>query len=117
MKTLASQWLAGRAAAPGMLGCGIADPAGVCICHCTDETDCSSEKLQQILQEVAAANQWLAVDGVLPQAQTWVFAQGKIRSVRRPDGWNLVLVVRADAAAAQTLEVLAAEFTALQPGN
>ena len=117
MKTTANQWLAGRAGAPGLLGCGITGPEDVWICQCPDETACSSGKLQQILQQVAAANELLAVDGQLPPAHTWVFAEGKIRSVRRPDGWNLVIVVRADAAAAQSLEVLAAEFTALQPGN
>ena len=52
-----------------------------------------------------------------PRWITWVFEQGKIRSVERPDGWLLGLVVRADSNAAQSLDLFSAEFLAFPPGN
>jgi len=117
MKTLTSEWLAGRATAPGLLGCGIGEPNGDWLCQCADAAGCPTEKLEQIIPQLTEAGQWLASDDRPPQSHTWTFAEGKIRAVTRPDGWTLVAVTRADAAAAQTLDALTAEFLALGTAN
>jgi len=117
MKTLASQWLAGRAASAGMLGCGIGEPGDGWFCQCVDKVNCPPEKLENIIRQLEDINKLLVADSLSPQSHTWVFAQGKIRAVTRPDGWILVAVTRADATATRTLEVLSAEFLALQPGS
>jgi hypothetical protein len=117
MKTLASQWLSGHAAAVGMLGCGVNEPGGVWLCQSADKTDCPPEMLKDILGQFEGVNNLLAASGNPSSSHTWIFARGKIRSVTRSDGWTLVIVARADAAGSRTLDVLASEFLALQPGN
>ena len=117
MNTLVSQWLTGRATLAGMLGGGVGEPGGGWFCQSVDKTNCPPEKLENIIRQIGTVNQLLAADGLSPHSHTWVFAQGKIRSVTRPDGWTLVVVTRADAAATRTLNVLASEFLALEPAG
>ena len=117
MKTIATQWLSGHTTAPGMLACGLGEPDGNWFCHSADDVLCPREKLEQIIRQFPEANQLIAANGLAPSSHTWVFAEGKIRSVTRPDGWILVIVTRGDAVATRTLDGLTAEFLALQPGN
>jgi hypothetical protein len=57
-----------------------------------------------------------AVQGVA-RWHTWIFANGKIRYVLRPDGWIFAIAVRTNSDAAQVLDPLTEEFLALQPAQ
>lgn len=117
MNDLASKWIADRSALPGMIGCGVSEPGGNCLCQSANELICPSGKLEQIIHQIVGAKTRLAADGVSPLWQTWVFAHGKIRSATRPDGWIMVAVVNEEPAGAKTLDTLTTEFLALAPGN
>ena len=117
MRTLASQWLAGRATLAGLMGGAVGEPGGGWFCQSVDKTNCPPGKLENMIRQIGNVNQLLATAGLSPLSHTWIFAQGNIRSVTRPDGWTLVVVTRADAASARTLNVLAAEFLALEPAG
>jgi hypothetical protein len=112
MSDLATKWIADHAAQPGMLGCGVGEPGGTCLCQSASETLCPPDRLERILRQIIGAKPMPAA-AVEPRWHTWVFAHGKIRSITRPDGWTLVAVAGADAAAAQTLDTLATEFLAI----
>jgi hypothetical protein len=117
MKAAATELMARRATLPGMLGQAVSQPGGDCLCQSADDPLCPPETLGKIFQLLAGAKLPPLGDGGIPGWQTWVFAEGKIRSITRPDGWSLVLVVRANTAAAQSLDQAACEFLALPPGN
>lgn len=107
------QWLVERINAPGTLGAGIRLPDGACVGHSLDE-HFSTEKIGKVLQQLAVAQPPLAEAGLGSRWNTWVFDQGKIRCVLRPDGLLLGLAVRNDTDAAQNLDPLSTEFLALQ---
>lgn len=117
MKELVQKWLADCSALPGMIAGGVGEPGGGCICNSADQAGCPPEKMEEILRHFNDGKASSVGGDLSPRWLTWVFAQGKIRSVTRPDGWTLGLVVRADSNAAQKLDALSAEFLAFPPGN
>jgi hypothetical protein len=113
MKNFAEQWLAGRASPPGMLACGVRRPDGKLVCRDLDEI-CPPGTMEKILGQfdglrVALFSGWLA-----PRWCTWVFEQGHVRYVARPDGWLLGLIARSESDAVPKLDPLSAEFISLK---
>lgn len=106
------QWLSARAEVQGLLGCGIRAGETLCACHSNDQ-NCSADQMEKMLHRIADAQPWLFQDGPQPRWSTWIFEQGQIRVVSRPDGLMLGLAVRVDTDAAQNLDQLSAEFLAL----
>jgi hypothetical protein len=113
MKNPAQEWLAGRASPPGMLACGLRGPDGNSTCHSLEET-CNAGVMDQILGEFDGQRAAIFPDGLAPRWFTWVFEQGQIRFVWRPDGWLLGLVARLDSDAASKFDPLSAEFLSLE---
>jgi hypothetical protein len=113
MTEIFQSWLAKHVNAPGSLGAGIHLPDGACVCHSSDE-HFPVEKIEKILQQLAAAQSQFSGPELTPQWSTWVFDQGKVRCVLRPDGLLLGVAVRNDTDAAQNLDALSTEFLALQ---
>jgi hypothetical protein len=113
MNELFQRWLAANVNAPGTLGGGIHLPDGFCICQSFDE-HFPSEKIEKILRQLASAQMLLPEAGLAPRWNTWVFEQGKIRCVARPDGLLLGVAVRVETDAAQKLDKVSDEFLALQ---
>jgi hypothetical protein len=121
MNELFQQWLDGRLSVPGMIACGVAssaaaagDAAGACW---SKDANFPAEKMGEILTILQNAAQ---VPGAAPGAirwHTWVFANGKIRYVIRPDGWIFAIAVRVNSDAAQVLDPLTEEFLALHPAS
>jgi hypothetical protein len=112
MNDSALQWLTTRAAIPGALACGLRQPDGQCICHSLDET-CAAATVENILAgfDGLARNEF--ADSPATYWSTWNFEQGLVRFVERPDGWRLVLIVRAEPEAAPALDALSHEFFSL----
>ncbi len=113
MNDFLQQWLAARVNAPGTLGAGIRLPDGLCVYQNTDE-QFPAEKIGNLLHQLGQAQPQFSETNLAPQWSTWIFEQGKVRCVERPDGWLLAIAVRADTDAAQNLDLLSAEFLALQ---
>jgi hypothetical protein len=107
------KWLADRLTAPGTLGGGVYLPDGSCVCQSADE-HFPAEKIEKVLQQLAQSQPQLSEAGLAPRWSTWVFEQGKIRCVVRPDGLIFGLAVRVDTDAARTLNALSTEFLALE---
>jgi hypothetical protein len=117
MKTLAPQWISEHVTRAGMIGCGVSEPGGQCLCQSANELVCPAKTLELILQQIGAAKTPPVTADVPTQWQTWVFAHGKIRSAMRPDGWTMIAVVNAEAVGIKTLDALAASFLALTPAG
>ena len=116
MNDILNQWFAERASAPGILVCGVRLADGMCVCHAANE-NCSPEKMEKILQQLAVVEPLFFDNHLQPRWSTWIFEQGKIRSVVRADGLLLGLVVRADTDAEQSLGQLCEEFLKLELGD
>jgi hypothetical protein len=112
MNDFLQQWLAARVNAPGALGAGIRLPDGLCVYQNTEE-QFLAEKIGNLLHQLAQTQSQFSETNLAPQWSTWVFTQGKVRCVARPDGLLLAIAVRTDTAAAQNLDLLATEFLAL----
>lgn len=112
MNETLKQWLAARAAVPGLLACGVRVSEILCVCHGLS-AKCPAEKMEKILHQLADAQPWLFNDGLTPRWTTWTFEQGQIRIVNRTDGLLFGLLAAPDAAA-QNLDLLSEEFLALQ---
>jgi hypothetical protein len=116
MTNAAQQWLTGRASPPGMLACGLRGPDGKFECHSVEES-CPARNLEKILDQyddLRAAVFSVPRAPRAPRWSTWMFEQGQIRFVPRPDGWLLGLVVRTESDALPRLDPLSAEFLALK---
>jgi hypothetical protein len=113
MNDVLQKWLADRLTAPGTLGGGIYFPDGSSACHSTDE-QFPPEKIERILQQLAQSQPQLSEASLTPRWSTWVFEQGKLRCVARPDGLLFGLAVRVETDAAQTLNQLSNDFLALE---
>jgi hypothetical protein len=116
MNELFKQWLDARYSVPGMIACGVAASDADNACRSVD-TNFSPEQMGQIVRLLQST---APVPGVEPNAvrwHTWVFANGKIRSVTRPDGCIFVAAVRTNSDAAQILDPLTEEFLALNPAG
>jgi hypothetical protein len=103
------QWLTTRASAPGMLACGLRQPDGNCVCHSIDETfpPATMEKILPHFENLAAD---VFSELTAPRWSTWAFEHGQIRFVKRPDGWCLALIIRAESEASPALDSLSLEF-------
>jgi hypothetical protein len=119
MMDLLQQWLDARLSVPGMIACGLTaahapDSAGICrSADANFPTDYMAEILRMLLTNPD-------VPGAAPTAirwHTWIFANGKIRAVMRPDGWIFAAAVRANSDAAQILDPLSEEFLALRSAD
>jgi hypothetical protein len=113
MNDILNQWFAERASAPGILVCGVRLADGMCVCHAANE-NCPPEKMEKILQQLADVQALFFDNHLQTRCSTWIFEQGKIRSVARADGLLLGLIVRADANAEQSLGQLSEEFLKLE---
>lgn len=115
MNELLQSWLDARLSVPGMIICGVAAaPDAPGTCRSTDER-VPAETMAQIFNMLKDS---ASVPGAEPSAlrwHTWVFANGKIRSAIREDGWIFAAAVRANSEAAQILDPLTEEFLALKP--
>jgi hypothetical protein len=120
MNELFQQWLDGRLSVPGMIACGVAsataaagDAAGACW---SKDANFPAEKMGEILALLQNTAQVPGAAPAVVRSHTWVFANGKIRYVVRPDGWVFAIAVHANSDAAQVLDPLTEEFLALHPG-
>jgi len=113
MKISPPKWLASRASPPGMLACGVRNPAGEVASH-TTEAGWPAEAMEAILSQFDSMRVDLFSDQFAPRWSTWAFEQGQLRYVARPDGWLLGLVVRSDSEALARLDSLSVEFLSLQ---
>jgi hypothetical protein len=115
MKDLLQSWLDARLSVPGMIICGVAaSPDDPGTCRSTDER-VPAEFMSQIFSLLKNS---ASVPGAEPSNlrwHTWIFANGKIRSAIREDGWIFAAAVRANSEAAQILDPLTEEFLALKP--
>lgn len=126
MNEILNQWLDARLSVPGMLACGVTSahllasrvdsPNADGFCRSTDPNFSISQMAQilRLLQDTATAPDTENSD---LKWRTWVFTNGKIRSVTRPDGWLFAAVVLANSDASQILDPLAEEFLTLKPAN
>lgn len=116
MKNTVQQWLADRLSPPGMLACGLRRPDGKFACRSVEET-CPAVNMEKILAQFEIQRASLFADQLAPRWCNWVFEQGQIRFVERPDGWLLGLVARNDSDAISSLDPLTSEFLARQFGK
>jgi hypothetical protein len=116
MNELFQQWLDGRLSVPGMIACGVASSEAAGACWSKD-ANFPAEKMGEIL---TVLQNTVPVPGAGQGGirwHTWIFANGKIRYVLRPDGWIFAIAVRANSDAAQVLDPLTEEFLALDPAG
>ncbi len=113
MNDLLKKWLKDRANATGTLGAGVYLPDGSSVCRSSDD-QFSDEKIQKVLQQLMQSQPQFSEAGLTPRWSTWVFEQGKLRCVVRPDGLLFALVVRSDTDAALNLNQLSTDFLALE---
>lgn len=111
-----TQWFAGCAGAPGVLGGGLRLPDGVCLAESFNDK-WSREKLEETLPQLAAALTMLSNYGFAPQWLTWTFKQGQIRLVAHSGGSLLALAVEPNTPAAHNLDQFTQEFLALDFGD
>jgi hypothetical protein len=123
MNDLLNQWLDARLSVPGMLACGVAPanmlasgvgPGGADgFCRSTDPNFSASQMAQvlQLLQDTPTAPD---TESSALKWRTWIFANGKIRTAIRSDGWLFAAVVLANSDAAQILDPLTEEFLLLR---
>jgi hypothetical protein len=112
MKEIFEQWLTARVSAPGMLVCGIRQSDGSCLCQGAVRTF-PTEQLEKVLHTFADAKLQFPAESGVEMWSKWIFDEGQICFVTRPDGNILALVVRPETDAAQNLGNLAGEFLAL----
>ena len=111
-----TQWIAGCAVAPGMLGGGVRLPDGACLTESFNET-WPPEHLDKALPLLAVALTMFSNYGFAPRWLTWTFAQGQIRIAAHSSGLLLALVTEPNTPAAQNLDQFTEEFLALDFGH
>jgi hypothetical protein len=111
-----AQWLAGCAAAPGMLGGGVRLPDGVCLTESFNDK-WPREHLDKTLPLFAGALTTLSNYGLAPHWLTWTFAQGQIRLAAHSSGLLLALAAEPNTPAVYNLDQFTKEFLALDFGN
>ena len=124
MNDLFNQWLDARFSVPGMVACGVATvnmlESGVgpayadAICRSAD-ANFTVEQMAQVLRLLQATPTAPDTEPFALKWRTWVFANGRIRSAIRADGWLFAAVVIANSDAAQILDPLTEEFFSLRP--
>ena len=121
MNELLNQWLDARLSVPGMLACGVASPnlsdsgtgTGDGSCRSTDASF-PVNPMSQVLRLLQTTPSAPGTQSSTLKWRTWVFANGKIRSAVRSDGWRFAAIVLANSDAAQILDPLTEEFLALK---
>jgi hypothetical protein len=116
MNELFQQWLDARYSVPGMIACGVATSDADSTCRSAD-VNFSPDQMGQIVRQLLNTAPAPGVEANTVCWHTWVFANGKIRSVTRPDGCIFVAAVRINSDAAQILDPLTEEFLALNPAG
>lgn len=111
MSDTISQWMSQRAAQPGTLAGAVRRADGQCVSHSADPA-CPAASIEEVLANFEALAA-LCAETSAPQWSTWVFEQGQIRLVERPDGSRLALVVRNETDAAAALDAASREFLTL----
>jgi|SRR5580658_5047811 hypothetical protein len=113
MNELLQQWLDTRSSVPGMIACAVTT-------HATDfcrslDASLTDEQMKEIVRALRTGAPFPGAEPSEVRWHTWVFANGKIRSVIRPGGWTFIAAVRIKSEAAQILDPLSEEFLALKP--
>jgi hypothetical protein len=116
MNDTLSQWLAGCALAPGMLGYSVRLPDGTFLSHSFRE-NYPRERLDETLRLLANSLELFPGHGLEPRWETWTFTQCQIRFIIRPDGLLLALAAEPNTPAAQNLDLLTGEFLELDFGH
>jgi hypothetical protein len=116
MKELLQSWLEARLSVPGMIVCGLASADGADACRSADE-NVSPDLMAHLFSLVQNLGSLPGVEQPAVRWHTWVFANGKVRTATRADGWTFAAAVRANSDAAQILDPLTEEFLALKPSN
>ena len=123
MNDLFIQWLDARLSVPGMLACGVAspdmleggvganNPDGFCR---SNDANFSVSQMSRVLRLLETTPTAPDTGSSTLKWRTWAFANGKIRSTIRPDGWRFAAVVLANSDAAQILDPLTEEFLNLK---
>jgi hypothetical protein len=106
-------WIDACVGTPGSLGGGIRLPDGSMVSRSADE-NFPSERIERVLAQLAEFQPQLvaAISGL--RASTWLFEQGRIRCVVRPDGCLLAIVVRSESEAAGRLDQITDAFLTLE---
>jgi hypothetical protein len=78
-------WIDACVRTPGTLGGGIRHPDGWMVCRSADE-NFPAEQIERVLAQLAEFQPHLPAAIPAPLSSTWLFEQGRIRCVVRPDG-------------------------------
>lgn len=111
MSDTISQWFTQRASLPGTLAGAVRGADGQCLTHSADPA-CPTTSIESVLANFDSLTA-LCAEASAPQWSTWVFEQGQIRLVERPDGGRLALAVRNETDAAAALDAASQEFLTL----
>jgi hypothetical protein len=106
-------WIDACVGTPGTLGGGIRLPDGSMVSRSADE-NFPPERIERVLAHLAEFQPQLPAAIPAPLASTWLFEQGRIRCVVRPDGCLLALAVRSESEALGKLDQLTEAFLALE---
>ena len=106
-------WIDACVGTPGTLGGGIRLPDGSMATRSADE-NFPPERIERVLANLAEFQPQLSGAIAAPLASTWLFEQGRIRCVVRPDGCLLGLAVRSETEALAKLDQITEAFLALE---
>ncbi len=106
-------WIDACVGTPGTLGGGIRLPDGSMACRSADE-NFPPERIERVLSQLAEFQPQLPAAISAPLSSTWLFEQGRIRCVARPDGCLLALAVRSETEALAKLDQITDAFLALE---
>ena len=116
MNDTLQEWLAAGAITPGLLGCSALLPDRTCLSYSFNETY-TREQLNNMLHQLAETMALFASNGLASRRLTWMFEQGMVLLVARPDGLLLGLATQFNTEAAQNVEQLAKDFLTLDLSN
>jgi hypothetical protein len=116
MNDTLQEWLAAGAMTPGMLGCGALLPDRTCLSYSFNETY-TREQLNNMLHQLAETMALFASNSLAPRRLTWMFEQGMVLMVARPDGLLLGLATQFNTEAVQNVDQLAKDFLTLDLSN
>lgn len=115
MNELFQQWFDTRSSVPGMIACAVTVNADGF--YRSLDASFTDEQMKEIVGALRSGAPFPGAEPSDVRWHTWVFANGKIRSVTRPDGWTFTTAVRDKSEAAQILDPLSEEFLALKPAG
>jgi len=111
-----TEWLAGCAVVPGMLGGGVRLSDGTCLSSSFNDK-WPGEQLDKALPLLAGALTMLSNYGFAPRRLTWTFTQGQIRLAAHAGGPLLALVAEPNTPAAFNLDQFTEQFLAFDFSN